>query len=852
MERHFADEYREAEGRGARRRYVLRAVLDVLATAPAELARALRQDLGFALRVYRKSPGSTAIAVTVLAIGMAFVSAFVSLYVDLAMKPFPGLEGSGRLVTIAQVNDVQSNSVPFRFTERIAEDVAALEAAVGVGSSYQEILHEGERVRMEYGSQGLFEVIRPKLAIGRGFVSAEHAFEAEPVIVLSNRYWRDVFGASPDVIGETIELDPPQQTGVDREPTTFRIIGVMAPEMRGLMSDEVDVWVPFEQFVLFLNGDEADYQRLRQEAYVYTLARLRTGASAKALMREVEARYPEAHEEFGLGAGFRIDAVDGVVPDVQAHRAAESQLQLFLAGSLLLALVAAANVSLFLFARAPGRRRELAIRMSVGAAMRRLARQLMTESALLVVVSAMLGLLMSIWLANFLQGMAFLRQADWGNVTMLDWRVLSLVGCFLLILTLLVSLAPILGLKQLGIAGTSRQVAARATPVQRIAGTVQVAIAGGLGGTAIAFVWFIGSMVLGDPGYETRDRYVVSLMSTSFVPGGAATATIEATRHRELIEALPGVDAVSFSFLVPGQNLLTQRRVHDPVDPSREIAAFYGSIDGRFVDVLGLRLLHGRAPGIDEIGVSLVNESLARLLYGRQDVVGEKLEAEAVMGMERDVARTTEIIGVLEDVSFRHPAAAPGPMLFTNVSPPRTSLSASIVESGLTGDGLRQELQGLLDSRAIQFDWIGSLVPLADFRDRRIAPDRARALLTISTASLVVVLTAIGLYGTQRYLVAAGRREYAIRAALGAGPRALARLVFRRGFMLVLPGLVAGALLAFLLVAWLRDDYLSREISPGVVAVAVVIGVASLMLAASLAPAREARVTRPAPLLSEE
>jgi hypothetical protein len=476
----------------------------------------------------------------------------------------------------------------------------------------------------------------------------------------------------------------------------------------------------------------------------------------------------------------------------------------------------------------------------------------MTESALLVVASAMLGVLMSVWLANFLQGMAFLRRADWGKVTMLDWRVLSLVGGFLLVLTLLLALAPILGLRQLGIASASRQIAARATPVQRIAGTVQVAIAGALGGTAVAFIWFLGSMVLGDPGYETRDRYVLNLMSTSFVPGGAATATIEAARHRELIEALPGVDAVSFSFLVPGQNLLNQRRVHDPLDPSREIDAFYGHIDGRFVDVLGLRLLHGRAPGNDEIGVSLVNESLARLLYGRQDVVGEKLEADAVTGMGRDVARATEIVGVLEDVSFRHPAAAPAPMLFTSLSPPRTNLLSSIIVSSLTGEALSQELQGLIDSRAIEFDWIASLVPLGDIRAGRIAPDRARALLTIATAGLVVVLTAIGLYGTQRYLVAAGRREYAIRAALGAGPSALARLVFRRGFMLVLPGLVAGALLAFLLVAWLRDDYLSREISPGVVAVAVVIGVILLTLAASLAPAREARVTRPAPLLSEE
>ena len=120
------------------------------------------------------------------------------------------------------------------------------------------------------------------------------------------------------------------------------------------------------------------------------------------------------------------------------------------------------------------------------------------------------------------------------------------------------------------------------------------------------------------------------------------------------------------------------------------------------------------------------------------------------------------------------------------------------------------------------------------------------------TASLVVLLAALGFYGTQRYLVAAGRREYAIRASLGAGPRALGRLVVWRGLLLGLPGLVAGALLAFIIVAWLRDDYVSREISAVGVTVWVVIGLIGLLLAASLGPARAARHTRPAPLLRED
>src|SRR5690606_11523731 len=117
-------------------------------------------------------------------------------------------------------------------------------------------------------------------------------------------------------------------------------------------------------------------------------------------------------------------------------RAVERQLQLFLAGSLLLAFVAAANVSLFLLARAPGRRRELAIRMATGAPMKRLVRQLMTESSLLVIVAGALGLLGSIWFGGFLAGTDTFRRADWDSYALLDWRVLSLVACFVAILAL--------------------------------------------------------------------------------------------------------------------------------------------------------------------------------------------------------------------------------------------------------------------------------------------------------------------------------------------------------------------------------------------------------------------------------
>jgi ABC-type antimicrobial peptide transport system permease subunit len=270
-----------------------------------------------------------------------------------------------------------------------------------------------------------------------------------------------------------------------------------------------------------------------------------------------------------------------------------------------------------------------------------------------------------------------------------------------------------------------------------------------------------------------------------------------------------------------------------------------GSIDENFIDMLGLRLVSGRLPRADESGVALVNRSLAQLLWEGVDVEGQSVPISVSGG------RSTEVIGVLEDVPFGHPAADPEPMLFAAGNINNSLNAALLIESPLPSAELLQQLQRLTTEGTIEMT-INAVRSLDSLRGQLIAADRARGLLTIGTSALVVLLAALGFYGTQRYLVTAGRREYAIRASIGAGPKALGRLVIWRGLILGLPGLVVGALLAFITVAWLRDDFVSRDISPFAVTVAVVGGLVLLLTAASLGPARQARRTQPAPLLREE
>jgi ABC-type antimicrobial peptide transport system permease subunit len=269
---------------------------------------------------------------------------------------------------------------------------------------------------------------------------------------------------------------------------------------------------------------------------------------------------------------------------------------------------------------------------------------------------------------------------------------------------------------------------------------------------------------------------------------------------------------------------MTTQQIQDPANPAQTIVIGRVNIDPQFVDVLDLRLRYGRSTGENETGAALVNEALAQSFFGRDNVVGEKLEIRTNAG------ETAEIVGVLEDLSFVHPAADVGPVAFLN-APANSFNVRGVIESALTTTELQSLLQALIDSGELDLGR-PNVTPLRTLRRNLLAADTARSLLTIGTASLVVLLATIGFYGTQTFLVTAGRREYAVRAALGAGPRSLRRLVFTRGLGMGLPGLVAGTLLAFIVVAWLRDDYVSREISPGFVSVIVVSGLVLILFLA--------------------
>jgi predicted permease len=825
-------------------------------------------DFRHALRLYAKTPVSSALVIVGLAMTIAIETAFLSLWAVLEFHEPAGFEGRADLITVGQNDGRMFFPISEDLVERVNTDATTIEALAGI-AAIRQILDrdEGtEELGTELVTQAYFSDVGPKLLIGRGFTDGDHRADAEPVAVISYALWQRAFGGDEAALDRTLRLR-------GRSPLTvalsgnggdtpevvqdYRIVGVLTPGMRGTFQPEIDVWLPFEQVWPLLAPEQSG----PRFPLFRGLARLAPGADAAAASTELNARFgTTAGETLGLPFS-RLDVIDGIVRDVAGQREVRRQVQLFLAGSLLLLVTAACNISLFLLSRAPGRRRELAVRMALGAVPRRLARQLVTEAAALVLTAALLGIVASIWLAGLVPKLAFLRRLDWQGVTVLDWRVLAITTGLALLVAVLVALAPIAGIRRLGVDPGGQRTTDRSSWGQRLAGSAQIALAAVVGAAAIAFIWHLRDMSTADRGFDAPDVLLIRMTPPDrFAPPlspEAATAALE--QRRELIESLPGVEAVSFGTAVPGaMSIVMIMPVSVPNDPTETLRLDQYAVDPDYFRMLGMTLLHGRMLEAADDNAVVVNETMARQLWGRSDVTGELVPIATPPrgnGAPPPGANAAppqlRIVGVIRDVSFQHPSETVPPMAFRRLAGPQTSFSLTLVETTNTPDALRNMLQQRIDAGELDFE-IADIRPVETAWNDLLAPDRARTLLTIASAIIVLILAATGYYGTQRYLVAAGRRQFAIVAALGASPQVIFRQVLRRGISFGLPGLIVGVPLAFALVVWLRRDFVAADVSPMLVATMVLAAVLALLLGATSGPAREARATDPARLLREE
>lgn len=812
----------------------------------------LGTDIRYCIRLFTISPVSSAFTILVMAIAMTFVTAFLSLWNDISLRPHSGLELNTRLITLGQTDGVRFSPLSFELIERISREATSIDAIAGVMTTTQFLQWSDQRipVETELVTGHFFSALRPDIQIGRNIDRQDHQVGSEPVVVLSYDYWQSQFGGRDDVLGESVTITGPDFLLVSAEGTsnaaehgqTYRIVGVLSQRMPGTFGNSTAIWMPYEQAANALFGGAGNgYRRL---THLRTVARPSGNASAISVREELNSRYLDSASESGLRPDHRIGAIQGVVRDINVHREIARQVRLFLMGSMMLAAVAACNVGLFLLSRAPRRQSELAIRLAVGASFRRLARQLAIESGVLVVVSSALGVVGSLWCAVFLSELPFFEQAEWRSTSPWDWRVLGMITCVSLAFAVIVSLAPVVSLRHLGTRTRSWIPQTGAGLAQHATGTIQIVVTATLAGVALIYAWHMTSLSLFDPGVDV-DVHVIGVnpFGDELAIGVDADTIMAHREHqRDVIGSLPGIEAVAFGSAVPGAVNDLVADIHPADSPRDSASVVVVSSDPSYPSVLGISLRYGRGLTTSDRDSVLVNETVAQELWGRMDVVGESIGWRGGVG-------ASEIVGVLSDVAYGHPSEAPRPMVY-RLTTALSALDSVLVRGAITASDIRRLIQVKIDEGELNFN-IQNVQQVEELWNRMLGPDRARTAVTGVSAILVVVLACLGLYATQYYLVFAGRREYAIRAALGCGPTRLGRLVMSRSLIMSFPGLVVGTLGTFIVTTWLRDELLSSTVSPLIVSITVAIVMAILVLIATITPARSAKHTDPSQLLRD-
>ncbi len=803
--------------------------------------RELAQDLRHALRALRRSPATTAISISILAVAIGASAALWQALDVTVLRPLP-FPDSNRLVAIwdSQRGEIWTVSPP-NFTDYRDQGHSFVSMAAFNDSSFALSGKEGsaEQVPGTEVTSGFFHTFGIGAALGRTLGPADdHA----DVVVLSDGLWRRRYGEDPGIVGKTVRVDGKERT----------VVGVLAAG-RGYPFD-AQLWVP-------LAFSAETLQTQRGAHWLRVVGRLREGATlpaAQVELRGIAARLAAAYPKSN-------DQLTAVARDLQSLivRRSKTTLSLMLGAVSLALLAACANLASLSLARTVSRRHELALKASLGAGSRRLARTLWLESFLLAmggaVVGAELAVVATRLMPVFLE-LPRLQHLHLDTPGVLALAVLSGVA------GLLLGAAPAtfaLRRDPAEILRASGHTVAGARSAGRIRRSLVVAT------TALALILVAGATLLTrsyhriaaiDPGFETSGRllFSVSLPSSRYPkPEDVSHLTTELD---ERLRALPGVEDAAATFGQPlggfgyqisllqldGRNL-TQ-------DNSRRSPAIR-VVTPSFFRALGIPVLRGRTFTPDDRfgapNVVVANQAASRLIFGGIDPIGHTLRIGTRMGLGRGHLGG-EIVGVVGDIREQSLTEQPAPTLyFVQDQFPVDFLTFVVRSSPGRLDGLIRPIRTAV--AALDPDLpIFRVRTLDQLLANSLATERTVSRLFLGFALLAVVLAALGLFGVLSQSVTERRRELAVRSALGAMPVSLAIEVLRQAGTLAAIGVAAGLAAGLPLVRYLRSVLYQLSPTDPLTLCGAALGLIGIALVASLWPARRAFRLDPIAALREE
>ncbi|MGH7469969.1 MAG: ABC transporter permease [Longimicrobiales bacterium] len=816
----------------------------------------LHYDVRYALRRLLRSPGFTTVAIVSLALGIGANSAIFSIVNSFLLRDL-GVQRPDRLVEIYTNDDngflYAPSSVPdYRSlqqgTTSVFDDVVAYEVFIAQNNRGEASpLVMGELVSGNY-----FRTLGVQPVIGRSFRPEEDATPGtDPVVILSHGYWQRVFAGDRRVLGQTVQLN--------RRPYT--VVGVAPRNFKGAFPGiEIQMFVPLSMINVVAPGD-IDRINTRNSRSLFMKARLTPGVSqaqASAALTTISQRLEREFPQTNNKRMMHLLPTESVSIHPAVDKALVPVAALLLAVVGLVLLIACANLASFLLARAADRRKEIAVRLALGAGRARMVRQLLVESTMLAAGGGLLGIGLAFLMVRALLSYQPPLPVPLNLTIGIDGRVLLFTSVVSILAGLAFGLVPALQSTRPQLAPTLRDEAGQVTGGRRRI-TLRNALV--IGQVATSLVLLIGS------GLFVRSLQKAQAISPGFYTGPAAIlrphmemSGYDATRgqvlQQQLVERLrqlPGVTHVARAELLPlGAGVHTQAMNIDGVQPPAGRDALdvdVNHVDEAYFSTLDIPIVAGRAFSAADHEQSplvvVVSQAAVRAFWADREPIGQTIN------LGRGMARGARVIGVARDTKVRTLGERARPYIYMSSRQRFMPSSQLIVRGNLPATQLLAQARRAtieLDPHLVLFESKTMEQHLA----LMLYPPRMAALLLSIFGGLALLLAATGLYGLVSYSVARRTREIGIRMALGATTRDVIQLMTGSGLRLVITGSLIGIAMAAA-VTWLLSRFLYGISATDLVtfmAIPIVLGLVGFM--ACYIPARRASRASPVQALVSE
>jgi putative ABC transport system permease protein len=826
----------------------------------------LWQDLHYGLRLLRRNPTFSVVAILTLALGTGANTAIFELVNAVRLRALP-VEDPERLVEVRVDTHDKGRTGNFMsnrplMTEplfRRVSEAQAFEGTLAYGSVSLDLASGGESRPVEgiWVDGGFFSVLGVKPASGRLLTPTDdRAGCGTPAAVLSNAFWRRNFGASPSAIGASMTLNG----------QIFQVIGVTPPEFFGVeVGRSFDVALPLCAEPL-VRGEQSGIGkadvwfldvigRLRP-GVTRTQADAQLGSMSNAIFRStVPGKFTPKDQADYLAFTLTTRDAETGVSSLRADYS--TPLWLLLGGTAVVLLIACANLANLLLARATAREREIAVRLAMGASRRRVVRQMVAESALIAAFGAMAGLLFANWFSRLLVAFLNTQSARVFIDLGLDWRVFLFTAGIAAAAALFFGLAPALRSTRLSLSATMRSGGRGTTDgrerfgLRRALVVAQVSLSLVLITSALLLGRTYHNLVSANPGFRQDGILVASLdlRRTGVDAGARPTLT---RRVGEALSAIPGVAGVAETFLVPVSGAGWNNRVvvDGQLQPG---AANLNQVSADYFAVLATPVIAGRVfdPSKDtpeSEPVAVVNQAFAAKFFGGRAVIGETFQTETA-GPDRPRYR---VVGVVANTKYGDLREAFEPIAYFARSQQKTGGPFAAFLLHTTVPPARVTTLATAAITAASPRILVQYRTLSDQIAETLVSERLMAALSLGFGVLAIVIATIGLYGVMAYMVARRRSEIGIRLALGAGRSQVVRMIIAEASILLGIGAAIGLGLSIASGRAVGSLLYGLQPTDPLTLATAVAGLALVSLLASWLPAHRASLVPPTIALREE